>query len=107
MLQIREAISEEKPHMPAPIHPPIIKDWKKADVKTIFTFSNSLFPIAFDAIMAGPTPMRVLRADTTIVRGITRLIAARASPPTKCPTIMASKVTVSCIAADDNNDAHR
>ena len=38
--------------------------------------------MAFDAMMAGPTPISVLMADTSIVSGITRLMADRASLPT-------------------------
>ena len=78
-----------------------------AEEKIILTFSKFLFPIAFDAIMDGPTPIRVLMAETSIVSGTTILIAERASLPRKCPRITASTVTVSCIAAEDNNDAHK
>ena len=73
----------------------------------MLTFVYSRLPMAFDAMMAGPTPIRVLRADMTIVSGITKLMAERALLPTKCPIMMASTVTVSCMAPDDNNDAQR
>ena len=73
----------------------------------MFTLLNIRLPMAFDAIMAGPTPIKVLRAEISMVSGMTKLMAARASPPTKCPKMTASTVTVSCMAADDSNDAHR
>ena len=73
----------------------------------MLTFSKFRFPMAFEAIMAGPNPIRVLKADTSIVSGITRLMAERASAPMNCPITIASAVTVICMAADDNNEAHK
>ena len=62
-------------------------------------------PFVFSLV--GPTPISVPRADTSMVSGITRLTAERASLPTYRPKMMVSTVTVSCIMADDTNDAHR